>query len=81
MRYAHNTPMENELDIKALRQSINWKQERLARFLGVDRSSVAHMENGRPVRGPVKRLLETLEDAAKRGVADALCPEITEAAE
>ena len=74
-------PMENELDIKALRQSINWKQDRLARFLGVDRSSVAHMENGRPVRGPVKRLLETLAEAAKVGNADALCPEMSEAAE
>lgn len=74
-------PMENELDIKALRQSINWKQDRLARFLGVDRSSVAHMENGRPVRGPVKRLLETLAAAAKVGNADALCPEMSEAAE
>lgn len=72
--------MENELDIKALRQSINWKQDRLARFLGVDRSSVAHMENGRPISGPVKRLLETLASAAKAGSADALCPEETETA-
>lgn len=73
--------MGKELDIRALRQSINWKQERLARFLGVDRSSVAHMENGRPVRGPVRRLLENLEAAAKRGAADDLCPDLPETAQ
>ncbi|QIB36850.1 helix-turn-helix transcriptional regulator [Rhizobium oryzihabitans] len=70
--------MTHELDIKSLRESIKWKQDRLARFLGVDRSSVSHMENGRPVSGPVKRLLETLAAAAKAGTADALCPEETE---
>jgi DNA-binding transcriptional regulator YiaG len=64
--------MENEIDIKALRLEINWKQDKLARFLGVDRSSIAHMENGRPIRGPVKRLLLILMEAAKRGDAEAL---------
>lgn len=73
--------METDLDIRKLRESIKWTQDRLARFLGVDRSSVSHMENGRPVRGPVKRLLETLAAAASRGTADALCPEVTEPAE
>ncbi len=70
--------MTHENEIKQLRESINWKQDRLARFLGVDRSSVSHMENGRPVRGPVKRLLDTLRNAALNGTADDLCPEMPE---
>lgn len=69
--------METHIDVRALRESINWKQDRLARFLGVDRSSVSHMENGRRPRGPVRRLLESLQVAAENGVADALCPEPT----
>jgi transcriptional regulator with XRE-family HTH domain len=72
--------MAQENEIKTLRKALNWDQGRMARYLGVDRSSVSHMENGRPVRGPVKRLLETLAAAAERGEADALCPDL-EAAE
>lgn len=68
-------------DILALRSSLNWKQERLARYLGLDRSTVSRMENGQPLRGPVIRLLETLKQAAENGTADQLCPEIPEAAE
>jgi transcriptional regulator with XRE-family HTH domain len=73
--------MEQENTVRRLRKELKWDQGRLARYLGVDRSSVSHFENGRPVRGPVKRLLETLEEAAKRGDAEALCPETLEAAE
>lgn len=68
--------MENHIDVRALRERVNWRQDRLARFLGVDRSSVSHMENGRPARGPVKRLLETLVEAAEAGRADELFPDI-----
>jgi transcriptional regulator with XRE-family HTH domain len=67
--------MENDLDIRALRQEINWKQDRLARFLGVDRSSVAHMENGRSISGPVRRLLLILKDVAARGEVETLFPD------
>lgn len=67
--------MEKHIDIKALRERINWKQDRLARFLGVDRSSVSHMENGRMPRGPVRRLVDILAAAAEQGTADELFPE------
>lgn len=76
----HITGMKQQIDIRALRERINWKQDRLARFLGVDRSSVSHMEKGRPPSGPVRRLLETLVAAADCGTADALCPEQEQAA-
>jgi len=66
--------MERSIDVKALRERVGWRQDQLARFLGVDRSSVSHMENGRPVRGPVFRLLETLVAAADAGTSDALRP-------
>lgn len=72
--------MANDPDIKIIRKDLGWDQGRMARYLGVDRSSVSHFENGRPVRGPVRRLLEALKDAADRGEADALCPDL-EAAE
>jgi transcriptional regulator with XRE-family HTH domain len=66
--------MAQTLDIKELRERVNWSQDRLAEFLGVDRSSVSHMENGRPPRGPVKRLLDMLSAAAEADTVDALFP-------
>ncbi len=72
--------MSQHIDIKALRERLNWKQDRLARFLGVDRSSVSHMENGRSPRGPVRKLLETLVSAADRGDVDAVSSDLENAA-
>lgn len=40
----------------------------------MDRSSVSHMENGRPPRGPVKRLLDMLLAAAENDTVDLLFP-------
>jgi len=73
--------MAHSFDVKALRERIGWKQGRLARYLGVDRSSVSRMENGQPVSGPALRLLEMLCDAADKGLANELCPDVFEAAE
>jgi transcriptional regulator with XRE-family HTH domain len=52
--------METSIDIKALRESFGWRQEQLAEFLGVDRSSVSRMENGRQPRPAVRKRLESL---------------------
>lgn len=76
----HALAMSEAIDIKALRKSINWNQDRLARYLGIDRSSVSHMENGRPAVGAVLRLLHMLVAAAANGNADALCPTATQEA-
>lgn len=73
--------IEPRIDIKALRERIGWKQDRLASYLGVDRSSVSHMEKGRTPQGPVLRLLRILAAAADAGKADDLYPEVAEAAE
>lgn len=66
--------MDEPFDIKELRERVNWSQDRLAEFLGVDRSSVSHMENGRAPRGPVKRLLAMLAAAADSDTVDLLYP-------
>lgn len=59
--------MANEIDIKSTRQRLGWTQERLAAFLGVDRSSVSRMENDGRVQGPVVRLVTILVAAIDRG--------------
>lgn len=66
--------MNDEFDIRALRERIGWTQEQLAEFLGLDRSTVSRIENGQPVSGPVRRLLDSL--AAKHAPS----PSDTEAA-
>lgn len=73
--------METHFDLQGLRQKLEWKQERLARYLGVNRSTVSRMESGQRIRGPARRLLDTLKDAAELGTADELCPDVPEAAE
>lgn len=73
--------MKTTFDIQELRRRLEWKQERLARYLGVDRSTISRMENGQRLRGPALRLLENLKIAAENGTADDLCPEMPEAAE
>lgn len=55
--------MDASIDVKALRERKGWKQEQLAEFLGVDRSSVSRMENGQAPSGPVRKLLENLASA------------------
>lgn len=68
--------MEQTIDIKSLRKKIGWRQERLARYLGVDRSSVSRMENGQPLGGPVQRLMLMLQESAEAGSVDHLCPAV-----
>jgi transcriptional regulator with XRE-family HTH domain len=56
--------MERAIDIRSLRKRLKWTQDRLADYLGVDRSSVSRMENGQPASGPVERLLSILDKEA-----------------
>ncbi|WP_368046090.1 helix-turn-helix domain-containing protein [Rhizobium sp. CBN3] len=56
--------MEDTLDIRSLREKLGWTQDRLADYLGVDRSSVSRMENGQSPSGPVERLLSVLKKEA-----------------
>lgn len=58
--------MEKELSPLEIRQALGWSQEKMAEYLGLDRSSVSHIENGRALSGPVLRLMEDLEKKAKR---------------
>ena len=47
-------------DVKLIRESLNMTQAELAERLGIDRSSLAHMENGRPVPRYIGLLLASL---------------------
>ena len=57
----HTRDMKIEIDIGELREQLGWTQEKLAEFLGVDRSTVSRMENGKSISGPVIRLLIQLK--------------------
>lgn len=72
--------MIQSFDVRALRERIGWTQEQMARYLGVDRSSVSRMENGQTLSGPVSRLIVILAAAADAGTAEALLTSETTAA-
>lgn len=55
---------DDQIDIKALRESYQWTQEQLADALGLDRSSVSRMETGQEPKGPTKILLRKLAENA-----------------
>ncbi|MBO0142284.1 helix-turn-helix transcriptional regulator [Agrobacterium sp. Ap1] len=52
----------NAIEIKALRDKLDWTQAQLAEYLGVDRSTISRMENGGKVHGPAAKLLSSLRD-------------------
>lgn len=53
--------------VKALREKLEIRQAELARWLGVSRSYITHMEKGKPCSYPVQKLIERLEaEAAAR---------------
>jgi transcriptional regulator with XRE-family HTH domain len=55
--------MDNDIDIRALRERLQLSQEDLAQRIGVDRSTVSRLENGGRVRGPVRKLLAQLAES------------------
>ena len=59
----HTTRMEPTIDIKSIREKLEWTQEQMAEYLGLDRSSVSRMENGQEPKGPTRRLLIGLVEA------------------
>jgi SOS-response transcriptional repressor LexA len=50
--------------VKVLREKLNIRQAELARWLGVSRSYITHMEKGKPCSYPVQKLIERLEAEA-----------------
>ncbi|WP_172831053.1 helix-turn-helix domain-containing protein [Rhizobium leucaenae] len=66
-----------DLDIRSLRDKLDWTQDQLAEYLGVDRSTVSRIENGRRIAGPVYRLLLALmtdvSEVAKSSPAETAC--------
>ncbi len=58
--------MDDEIDIKALRESLGLTQAQLAEKLGLDRSSVSRMESGQHPKGPTRLLLQKMASDMKR---------------
>ena len=58
-------------NVKFIRKSMNMTQAELAERLGIDRSSLAHMENGRRVPRYIELLLASLVDSLRRNGAAA----------
>lgn len=62
--------MGNELDVKAIRLDLGLTQAQLAEAVGVDQSTISNWENGQTPRGPARRLLASLVEAAKANAAE-----------
>lgn len=53
-------PMENEIDVKAIRDTLGLTQAGLAEQVGVDQSTISNWEKGQAPRGPARKLLLSL---------------------
>ena len=56
-------------NVKSIRKSLDMTQAELAERLGIDRSSLAHMENGRKVPRYIALLLASLVDKLRKEAA------------
>lgn len=56
----HYKPMTHPTDMRELRSRLNWTQADMAKYLGIDRSSVSRIESGGGLSGPVRKLLGEL---------------------
>lgn len=55
----HTALMQNEIDLKKLRQHRNWTQEKMGEYFGVDKATVWRWENeGIPERGVARKAIE-----------------------
>lgn len=52
--------MSDPIDLRALREQLDWTQEDMASYLGIDRSRISRIENGEEPSKPVQRLLGLL---------------------
>ena len=56
--------MSSVIDVKGLRDRLDWSQDQLAEHCGVDRSTVSKWERDPPSKGPALILLRQLEERA-----------------
>jgi putative transcriptional regulator len=52
--------MENEIDVKAIRETLGLTQAGLAEQVGVDQSTISNWEKGQAPRGPARKILLSL---------------------
>lgn len=58
--------MENELDVKTIREALKMTQAQLAEELGVDQSTISNWEKSEQLpRGPARKLLVSLAESVK----------------
>lgn len=56
--------MDIQIDIRDLRSRLKWKRSDLAKYLGLDLSTVSRLENGQAPNGSTNRLLQLLKHAS-----------------
>jgi transcriptional regulator with XRE-family HTH domain len=70
--------MNQDIDVKALRERLGWTQDDLAKELGLDRSSVSRLEHGQKAKGPTSRMLKMIADRAPESEPGAASPDESE---
>jgi DNA-binding transcriptional regulator YiaG len=61
--------MEQQINVKAIREALGLSQAALGEAVGVDQSTVSNWENGKSPRGPARKILEGLAQQAQNGGA------------
>ena len=59
----------NTKNVKSIRKQLNMTQAELSERLGIDRTSLAHMENGRKVPRYIALLLASLVESRRNEAA------------
>lgn len=62
--------MEEEIDVRGLREALGWSQARLAKEAGVHQATICRAEHGQRVRGPLLRVLKDIRAAANVAAED-----------
>ena len=70
--------MNQDIDVKALRERLGWTQDDLAKELGLDRSSVSRLEHGQKAKGPTARMLKMIAERASESAPGAPSPNESE---
>ena len=62
VRYAQCHCMDSASILALRKERLQWTQEEMAEYLGVDRATVSRIETGQAPSGPVLKLLKMLAD-------------------
>ena len=57
------------VDVVALRAKLSWSQAQMAEYLGCHQSTIHRIEDGQPMPGTIRRLLDRLDVLIVDGLA------------